>query len=123
MRKQLIAAGTAIVLGIATTTTGTIAFARGGGFGGGGHIGGLGGGGHGNHHCQLERDLNRGRGADWNDYGQRGRDGWIEREQRRELHRYPASEHYKLVTNVGGRGRLSNYHGYKFWFATGHKYR
>src|SRR5580704_16646368 len=46
MRKQLIAAGTAIVLGIATTTTGTIAFARGGGFGGGGHIGGLGGGGH-----------------------------------------------------------------------------
>src|ERR1700680_4800546 len=46
MRKQLIAAGTAIVRGIATTTTGTIAFARGGGFGGGGHIGGLGGGGH-----------------------------------------------------------------------------
>ena len=46
MRKQLIATGTAIVLGIATTTTGTIAFARGGGFGGGGHIGGLGGGGH-----------------------------------------------------------------------------
>ena len=31
MRKQLIAAGTAIALGIATTMTGTIAFARGGG--------------------------------------------------------------------------------------------
>jgi hypothetical protein len=52
MRKQMIAAATAIVLGIATTATGTIAFARGGGgghgggFGGGGHIGGLGSGGH-----------------------------------------------------------------------------
>ena len=45
MRKQLIAAVTAIVLGIATTATGTIAFAQGGGFGDGGHIGGLGGGG------------------------------------------------------------------------------
>ena len=47
MRKQVIAAATAIVLGIATTATGTIAFARGGGgFGGGGHVGGFGGGGH-----------------------------------------------------------------------------
>jgi hypothetical protein len=46
MRKQLIAAATAIVLGIATPATGTIAFARSGGFGGGGHIGGFGGGGH-----------------------------------------------------------------------------
>ena len=44
MRKQVIAATTAIVLGIATT--GTIAFAEGLGLGGGGHIGGLGGGGH-----------------------------------------------------------------------------
>jgi hypothetical protein len=35
MRKQLIAAGTAIALGIATTMTATIAFARGGGGGGG----------------------------------------------------------------------------------------
>ena len=36
MRKQIIAAATAIVLGIATTATGTVAFARGGGGGGGG---------------------------------------------------------------------------------------
>ena len=50
MRKQVIAAATAIVLGIATTATGTTAFARGGGGGGGGgggHGGGFGGGGHG----------------------------------------------------------------------------
>ena len=47
MRKQVIAAATAIALGIATTMTGTIAFARGGGLGGGGHIGGLGLGGGG----------------------------------------------------------------------------
>jgi hypothetical protein len=50
MRKQLIAAGTAIALGMATTMIGTIAFARGGGggggLGGGGHVGGFGGGGH-----------------------------------------------------------------------------
>jgi len=47
MRKQVIAVATAIVLGIATTATGTTAFARGGGGGGGGHGGGFGGGGHG----------------------------------------------------------------------------
>jgi hypothetical protein len=47
MPKQLIAAAAAIVLCIATTATGTISVARGGGFGGGGHIGGFGGGGHG----------------------------------------------------------------------------
>jgi hypothetical protein len=50
MRKQVIAAAMAIVLGIATTATGTTAFARGGsggGGGGGGHGGGFGGGGHG----------------------------------------------------------------------------
>jgi hypothetical protein len=57
MRKQVIAAATAIVLGIATTASGTIALARGGGgghgggggggHGGGGHGGGFGGGGHG----------------------------------------------------------------------------
>jgi hypothetical protein len=41
MRKQVIAVATAIVLGIATTATGTTAFARGGGGGGGGHSGGL----------------------------------------------------------------------------------
>jgi hypothetical protein len=55
MRKQLISAVAAILLGIVTTATGTIAFARGGslggegdigGSGGGGRIGGLGGGGH-----------------------------------------------------------------------------
>jgi hypothetical protein len=63
MRKQVIAAATAIVLGIATTATGTIAFARGGGgfgggdhvggFSGGGHVGGFGGGGHGFGHTGL----------------------------------------------------------------------
>jgi hypothetical protein len=47
MRKQVIAVATAIVLGIATTATGTPALARGGGGGGGGHGGGFGGGGHG----------------------------------------------------------------------------
>ena len=49
MRKQVIAVATAMVLGIATTATGTTAFARGGGGGGGGggHGGGFGGGGHG----------------------------------------------------------------------------
>lgn len=49
MRKQVIAAATAIILGTATMTTGTIASARGGGgggggSGGGGHAGGFGGG-------------------------------------------------------------------------------
>jgi hypothetical protein len=46
MRKQVIAAVTAIVLGIATTATGTVAFARGGGGVGGGRGGGFSGGGH-----------------------------------------------------------------------------
>jgi hypothetical protein len=45
MRKQVIAAATVIALGVATTTTGTAAFARVGGGHGGGH-GGFGGGGH-----------------------------------------------------------------------------
>jgi uncharacterized protein YodC (DUF2158 family) len=46
MRKQVIAAATAITLGIATTATGTTAFARGGGGGSpaGGHVGGVPGG-------------------------------------------------------------------------------
>jgi hypothetical protein len=49
MRKQVIAATTTIVVDIATTTTGTIAFARGGeGHGGGG---GHGGGAHGFGHA------------------------------------------------------------------------
>jgi hypothetical protein len=49
MRKQVIAAATAIALGIATTAIGTTAFARGGGGGHGG--GGHGGGGHGFGHA------------------------------------------------------------------------
>jgi hypothetical protein len=53
MRKQMIASATAVVLGIATMATDTVAFARGGGGGGfggggaGGHGGGFAGGGHG----------------------------------------------------------------------------
>jgi hypothetical protein len=56
MRKQIIAAATAIALGMATTAIGTTAFARGGGGHGGGghgggHSGGFGGGGHGFGHA------------------------------------------------------------------------
>jgi hypothetical protein len=71
MRKQVIAAATAITLGIATTATGTAAFARGGGggHGGGGHGSGghgfgraMGHGGFGGHRVAINRgSIGRGR--------------------------------------------------------------